>query len=716
METICYVFSKLCEMSLQASIAVAVVLVARELFRLFHIPKKYVYLLWIIPFIRLVCPFAPESQFSIMPVQNAAYSADEDSTFRDMAEETIGAEVPNYETTTYESVAGRDEMTGSHDPFATGDTISNTAASPNEIGMKEALVLIWLTGMFGIAVYSGISLVRFKKNLTGCVNLSEKVYACDYIDTALVMGIIRPKVYVPSNIGNEDMKYVILHETLHIRRLDYIIKPLTYLIVILHWFNPVVWLAFHMMVKDMEMSCDEAVIAQIGLDHKKEYAEALFKISTGRMSAKIPAAFAEGEIKGRIKNIMTMKRPIRIVIVLSFMAGIALAVVLLTNRKHTFFSEYSDAVEIAIEAPGVTRETNLGADGAILDYADDDVIIFHGWYGLFVYDRNRQEITDAINLYAIGCNYTQGDHACLVTADSNGKIYLSPMNAEFSYVYDILEDRMLKVPAGNISKPEENDREKAGYLYSASGLWYDLTYIEDINGNQKETILLRDYLDNMEQQYEQLLQESNKNEGSQSVELTENTEMLDAILQEPYYAGYQHIVDQYVTAEKEGWDSEKLKDTGLCLVFSYSGYTYAGYSVYDINGDGIKELLIGENGDDPGECRIYDIYTINEHGNVVQIANGSAVEVYTLYEDGIIGYFIYNGASSILYEYYTLSGTELTIKDSLLYAAGADRGNPWYYSNTESATVENGQSITQEQAEEIQMDSGERIYIDFVAF
>lgn len=124
----------------------------------------------------------------------------------------------------------------------------------------------------------------------------------------MAVGVIKPKIYIPSGIGKEHIKYIIAHEETHIRRKDTIIKLAAYCITCLHWFNPLVWMSYSFMVKDMEMACDEETILRLGQDKKKDYATALLQLATGKRNVfTIPLAFGGGNTKARIKKFLTMK-------------------------------------------------------------------------------------------------------------------------------------------------------------------------------------------------------------------------------------------------------------------------------------------------------------------------------------------------------------------------------------------------------------------------
>ena len=174
--------------------------------------------------------------------------------------------------------------------FAAGDVTAaaKTAAAPLPGGGFPSLSplmiveIIWLTGILALCLYSILTGFRLKLRLACSIKLQDHIYLADHIDTPFILGIIHPCIYLPSNIQNHQMKYAIAHEQIHIRRKDHLIKSLAFAITCLHWFNPLVWIAFTFMNRDMEMSCDEAVLKNMEEGCRQEYAAALLEMTAGR--------------------------------------------------------------------------------------------------------------------------------------------------------------------------------------------------------------------------------------------------------------------------------------------------------------------------------------------------------------------------------------------------------------------------------------------------
>lgn len=225
------IFVELLHMSILASIAIGLVVIARAFFGLMRVPKKLTYILWIIPFIRLVCPFAFESNLSIMPERIAEYSPEETLIEKEYLqygqydEEFLSGEVWNYEsqigsekseTITENSIQGENVADNREEQKNTYEMSDIN----NSIKTIDIISLVWVVGVCVITLFGIGSFLRIKKRLIGSVSVSNDVYVSDYLDTAFVMGVIRPRIYAPSYISDEELEYVVSHERQHIRRRD----------------------------------------------------------------------------------------------------------------------------------------------------------------------------------------------------------------------------------------------------------------------------------------------------------------------------------------------------------------------------------------------------------------------------------------------------------------------------------------------------------------
>jgi hypothetical protein len=217
--------------------------------------------------------------------------------------------------------------------------------------------------MAALLIYSTVSLIRLKRKLVGAILLRDNIYLADHIDSPFVMGQIRPKIYLPSSLAEKERDYILLHEEHHIRRGDHVVKLLSFIALCLHCFNPLVWIAFILSGKDMEMSCDEAVLRKLGGDIRADYSASLISLATGRrIIAGTPLAFGEGNTEGRIKNIAKWKKPAVWVIVVAVIVCVVLAVCLITNPMNR------DTMLLGAEYRIAETLYNTGDN----DYSDND--------------------------------------------------------------------------------------------------------------------------------------------------------------------------------------------------------------------------------------------------------------------------------------------------------------------------------------------------------
>ena len=315
------------DMSKTAAMVIAVVLLVRLLLK--KAPKVFSYALWAVVLFRLLCPISFETPVSIVP------QLPDTSTGYNLADESIdlaGAGMAAYQ--------------------AVGDLLNGglgvqhiPTTEVTEDGMTRYVMAdwwsvwilfgkyVWAVGMAVMLLYSAFSYRRINKQTEIAVPIRDNIWIADEIQSPFVIGFLRPSIYLPGNLGEKEQEYIILHEQHHIRRFDHIFKALAFLALTIHWFNPLVWLAFGLACKDMEMSCDEAVIRKLGGKVRADYSASLLTLATGRrIIAGTPLAFGEGDTKGRIRNLAKWKMPAVWVIVIAAVLCVVLAVTLLTDR------------------------------------------------------------------------------------------------------------------------------------------------------------------------------------------------------------------------------------------------------------------------------------------------------------------------------------------------------------------------------------------------
>lgn len=291
-------FLQIFKLSISASFLVLAAIVLRLLFR--RAPKWIACGLWALVGVRLLLPFRIESAVSVAPdpapvaqlVLPAAQSV--------RVSLTAPAPVP-------------------------------AAAAP--VSVTAILAWVWLAGLAAMALYAFFSTAVLRRRLSESVPYSEGIRCSDRADTPFVLGIFRPVIYLPSNLCEDDVPYILAHERAHIRRRDHIWKPLGFALLSVYWFNPVLWLAYILLCRDIEAACDERVIREMSEEGRRAYSGALLNCAVKRRSiTACPIAFGEGGVKGRIKSVMNYRKPAFWLIILAVLASVIAAVCLLTTR------------------------------------------------------------------------------------------------------------------------------------------------------------------------------------------------------------------------------------------------------------------------------------------------------------------------------------------------------------------------------------------------
>ena len=301
-------FPIVCNMSLTASVVILAVLAVRLLLR--RAPKVFAYALWAVVLFRLLCPVSVTSAVSLMGALGAPA---QERTQRTSAVEYVPADIMIRGTAPAVTQMPQPPL-----PAETGGAVSDAPADTAPAAVPAMsfnepvfiLTLIWLAGMVLLLAYSLVSLLRLRRRLVGTVRLRDNIYLADHIPSPFVMGLFRPKIYLPSTLTETERGYILRHEQYHLRRRDHLVKFLSFLALCIHWFNPLVWAAFVLSGKDMEMSCDEAVVRELGEDIRADYSASLLSLATGRrIVAGMPLAFGEGDTGSRIRNLLNWKRP-----------------------------------------------------------------------------------------------------------------------------------------------------------------------------------------------------------------------------------------------------------------------------------------------------------------------------------------------------------------------------------------------------------------------
>lgn len=305
-------FLTLVNMSITATWAVLAFTILRPLLK--KVPKWVNCLLWGVVGLRLCLPFSFESALSLIP-----------------SSETIPTNItissnPQIDT-------GVDIVNNVVNPV-----ISNAVAPYPSYSVNPLMVVvgiasyIWVVGLILMVLYSFVSFLILKKKVSASVLYKDNIYYCDDIETPFILGIIKPKIYVPSGLNEQDLEFVLEHEKSHLKRKDHIIKPISFLILSVYWFNPAIWLWYIFLCRDIESACDEKVIKNYNTDSKKLYSTALLNCSVNRrMIMACPVAFGEVGVKGRIKSVLNYKKPAFWVVLVAVILSFVLAICFVSN-------------------------------------------------------------------------------------------------------------------------------------------------------------------------------------------------------------------------------------------------------------------------------------------------------------------------------------------------------------------------------------------------
>lgn len=355
---------------LHNSIAVCVVILTVFAVRLFlrRAPKKYSYILWSIVGIYLLCPIRLSSPISIyslinnvsdtflehhsLPL-NAKNFADKNKTYNEKNQKTKDSNKSKF-----------DNVSSTNKNQKTKQNQNNTAGTEN---ISQSLTVtttayIWLCGCIVLLVRNLFLIWRTKQTVLMAIRRKDNIYESEYISTPFVLGIVRPKIYIPFNLSEQEREYILKHEQYHIRRKDQIIKICAYILCVIYWFQPLIWFAYFVMIRDMEMSCDEYVLKNSKSDIRAAYSTSLLKLATKTedFNAGLPA-FGESDIRKRVKNIMKFNAKKKWVSVVAAIAVVIVGVSCLTKAAVKTDANKSNKI---------IAEKKIGSDNNKMTYGD----------------------------------------------------------------------------------------------------------------------------------------------------------------------------------------------------------------------------------------------------------------------------------------------------------------------------------------------------------
>ncbi len=442
-------FLNIVNMSISASWIVLAVLLLRLLLK--RAPKWITVLLWGVVAIRLICPFSIESVMSLIP-----------------SAETVN---PALLISEAEINTGFEAVDNVVNPVI--NEAVTTIGTEKTVSTFKLLTLIfskvWLIGIAILLIYTFISYRRVRRKVYTAVLLRDNIYQSDAVVSPFVLGVIKPKIYIPFNMGKQDEELVIAHEQAHIKRRDHLWKPLGFIILTLHWFNPLMWLGYVLLCRDIEIACDEKVVKELTNKQRADYSQALLTCSVNRrMIAACPLAFGEVSVKKRVKSVLSYKKPAFWLIIIGVIAIAITSACFLTNKKtdndnpkltanngYTAYKKYYKGVEEYTEfyeLSGISQEFIENFGTSIFGFSRSDIDDFFLRYDeqlplgeafqvkLKMKYANKTDFTlekERIIPLSFECGYLFG-------ADEY-EIYATRLDCESYYEYALIDDKNLEI-------------------------------------------------------------------------------------------------------------------------------------------------------------------------------------------------------------------------------------------------------------------------------
>ena len=308
------IFQKALNMSIAAGWLILAVIALRLLLR--RAPKRFRLLLWAVVGLRLALPWSIESALSLIP------------SAQTLPEGIMLERAPVLDT-------GISALNGAINPGFTAAFTPELGASANPLQVLLPIAAaFWMLGAAAMLLWALVSWLRLRKRVREAVRLEENVYECE-IASPFVLGLFRPRIYLPFSLENGERELVLAHERAHITAGDHIIKPLGWLLLAAHWYNPLVWLAYALFCRDIELACDERVVRGLSLSDRADYSQALLDLSRPRGGVRAcPLAFGESSVKGRVKSVLSYKKPAFWLVLLAVVVCVGAAVCFLTDPKE----------------------------------------------------------------------------------------------------------------------------------------------------------------------------------------------------------------------------------------------------------------------------------------------------------------------------------------------------------------------------------------------
>lgn len=617
------VVERLWLMSIHASILIGIVLIVR-LFLKNH-KKMYSYLLWMLVLVRLLCPVMIESKWSMQPdfiTENNTQMIVQNGQAEDTFNGQINVVSPeNIEGDNISAITSIDNAKQSHIPYM-GNSVDT---------IIEYLYVLYIIGVIGFGIYFIVQFVLIKKRVAFSIREISNIWLSEKISSPFVMGIVKPKIYLPYGILPEEKKYILRHERAHIAHNDPLVRFLGTIAIILHWWNPLAWLAIHKMNQDMEMFCDETALATAIPAEKKEYSQTLLHFAAKQSGLAVVLSFGESNTEVRIRNVLRKKRNSIFVAIVVGVIGILCVIVFMTTPQK---DETDDTLNnIQAESQAMEEPEKIALEGNSTQQIETN---------MENEDENFYELTSTLSKSVIE-NYAKEVRNMILNHDweklSREIAYpVKIAGVEYSNAEEFLSSPLDSIVTEEFMQGVKNEdcnemfHNWSGIMLGETGeVWLAEFLAEDL-----ETHILQIIAINIaEPQQESVI------------------EGLGTYATEPWYSAYRSILNDWTTIDQYG-------DFSYLKMYFDIDYQFDNYWLCDIDSNGIPELLL--HSDYMGITAAFTYYKnqihfltydviwgINKETDEIVIeghwhgAGGSGVDEWTAYQvkDNEVNYSMY---------------------------------------------------------------------------
>lgn len=355
-------FQAVLVMSLTAAATALAVLLIRAVMRMLEVPRAIVFLLWAVVLFRMVCPVSFSSSWSLLSLFPAAEEQVADFSDGDLSGNQVIWDSPQSHERYQAGVSGGGIVVSPAPEDGGGSYVVTgpDGASPPatvETDVLPVLSVIWALGVLALWLWSLLSWLRLRLKLSAAVRTPDGAWESDRVDSPFVLGFFPPKIYLPLGLTGDTRRYVLLHGRSHIRRGDHIVKVLAFLALAVHWFNPLLWVSWFLSCRDMEAACDESVLRRSPEDIRKSYSAALLSLAVAH-PLRVPLAFGENDVKGRVKGALRWKRPAAALVAVALVALLASCYMLAANPAQV--PETAPELTVTVEGSSATLSPETG--------------------------------------------------------------------------------------------------------------------------------------------------------------------------------------------------------------------------------------------------------------------------------------------------------------------------------------------------------------------